>query len=82
MDKFAFLITAASIVGTCANSFQKKWCFYVWMVTNTFWCVYNFIAGQHAQAILYVFNFVMCVVGLRKWKKGEKESGAKNRDCL
>lgn len=72
MDKFAFLVTAASIVGTCANSLQKKWCFYVWMVTNAFWCVYNFIAGQYAQALLYMFNFVMCVVGIAKWK-GERE---------
>ena len=69
LDKFAFLVTAASIAGTCANSFQKKWCFWIWLCTNSFWCVYNLMAAQHAQALLYVFNFLMCIVGLKKWKE-------------
>ena len=68
MNSIAFIFTATSIVGTLANSFQKKWCFYVWMVTNTFWCIYNTVNSQYAQALLYLFNFCTCVIGIVKWK--------------
>lgn len=68
MKYIAYLVTAASIVGTIANSLQKRWCFYVWAVTNTFWMLYNAYNTPYAQSLLYVFNLVMAVVGLRKWK--------------
>lgn len=72
MKYIAYFVTAASIVGTVANSFQKRWCFWVWICTNTFWCVYNVIFGSYAQALLYAFNFAMAVVGLVKWRKNRK----------
>ena len=68
MDVIAYLITAASIVGTLANSFGKRWCFYVWLCTNAFWVIYNVTVGSYAQALLYVFNFVTSIIGLIKWK--------------
>lgn len=64
MQYIAYFVTAASIVGTVANSFQKRWCFWVWICTNTFWTVYNIISGSYAQALLYAFNFIMAVIGL------------------
>lgn len=78
MNYIAFLFTAASIVGTLANSFQKKWCFGVWICTNSFWCVYNTINGQYAQALLYVFNFITCVIGLWKWKNPNTKRNEEN----
>ncbi len=68
MGVIAYLITAASIVGTLANSFGKRWCFYVWLCTNAFWAIYNVTVGSYAQALLYVFNFVTSIIGLIKWK--------------
>ena len=68
-----YIMTAVSIVGTVANSFGKRWCFYVWAVTNTFWICYNVAIGTYAQALLYTFNLTTCVIGLYKWKgKGRK----------
>lgn len=52
-----------------ANSFQKRWCFWVWGFTNTFWCVFNIVNRSYAQAILYAFNFAMAILGLIKWRK-------------
>lgn len=71
MTVLPYIVTAASIVGTVANSLQKRWCFYVWICTNTFWCVFNVINGSYAQALLYAFNFAMAILGLVKWKKKE-----------
>ena len=69
MQYIAYFVTAASIVGTVANSYKKRWCFYVWLCTNAFWCIYNAVSGQTAQALLYVFNFIMAIVGLIQWRK-------------
>lgn len=69
MNYIAYIVTALSIVGTVANSFQKRWCFIVWAFTNSFWCVFNIINGSYAQAILYAFNLAMAF-----------GSGAKTKD--
>lgn len=71
MRYIPYIMTAFSVAGTIANSFQKKWCFWLWICTNIFWCGYNVLNTQYAQALLYVFNFVMCIVGLRKWRQSE-----------
>lgn len=73
VDSLTYCITVLSILGTIANSFQKRWCFVLWGFTNTFWCIYNLICGQYAQAILYAFNFVMAIVGFIKWKNKEAQ---------
>lgn len=82
MNRIAYLITLLSMTGTLANSFGKRWCFYVWLGTNGFWCVYNASCEQYAQALLYAFNLVTCIVGLWKWKRektGGKEMFKKRR---
>lgn len=68
MNNIAYIITGISIIGTVANSFQKRWCFYVWSGTNTFWIIYNLLNAQYAQSILYLFNLIMAIIGLIKWK--------------
>lgn len=71
MNFIPYIITAASIVGTVANSLQKRWCFYVWLCTNSFWCIYNVVNRSYAQALLYAFNFAMAILGLIKWRRNE-----------
>lgn len=73
MNYIAYIVTALSIVGTVANSFQKRWCFVVWAFTNSFWSVFNIINGSYAQTILYAFNLAMAFIGLWKWRKNEKK---------
>lgn len=75
MQYIAYFVTAASIIGTVANSLQKRWCFWVWLCTNTFWIGYNLWAGSYAQALLYVFNFAMAVVGLVQWRRKDRQKG-------
>ena len=76
MNYIAYIVTVASIVGTVANSFQKRWRFQMWGCTNTFWCVFNILSGNYAQAILYAFNFAMAVIGLVKWRQKERKEKA------
>ena len=70
MQIISYIITALSIIATVGNAFQKRWCFVVWLFTNAFWIVYDIWIGAYGQAMLYVANFIICVIGLKKWKKG------------
>lgn len=71
MEYLPYIVTAASIVGTVANSLQRRWCFCIWLCTNAFWCVYNALHRSYAQALLYAFNFTLAIIGLVRWKKKE-----------
>lgn len=73
MNYIAYIVTALSIIGTVANSYQKRWCFFIWLFTNSFWCTYNLTNGMRAQALLYLFNGVTCIIGLCKWRKRKRE---------
>jgi hypothetical protein len=52
MTHLMWLVTAASIVGTVANVYRRRWCFAVWLVTNVLWCVYDVAIGAYPQAAL------------------------------
>lgn len=69
-----YIVTAASIIGTIANVYQKRWCFVIWILTNCFWCVYDALIGQYAQAALFAVYFILAVAGLVKWGKKRKVS--------
>ena len=43
----------------------------LWIYTNIFWCGYDILNNQYAQALLYAFNFAMCIVGLCKWRQND-----------
>ena len=72
MKYLTYVIAALAIIGTAANSFQKRWCFYIWLVTNAFWCIYDFKIGAYAQAVQFVVYFMLSVNGLMQWRGGGK----------
>ena len=71
LQYIAYLATAASVVGTVANSFGKRWCFVVWGITNAFWIGYNIAYSSYAQALLYAFNLIMAVVVFISWGRNK-----------
>ena len=71
MQIIPYIITALAIIGTVGNSCKKIWGFYIWLCTNAFWCVFNVMHRSYAQAILYAVYFILAIVGIVKWKKGE-----------
>lgn len=68
-----YFVMLAAMLGTVANSFRKRWCFWIWSCTNAFWCMYNALHQDYAQMILYAFHFAMAMVGLWKWKTQERD---------
>ena len=66
---FTYLITIASIVGTIANIYKKRWCFILWLGTNFAWCVVDTYKGLYSQSILFAVYFFLAVWGLIQWQR-------------
>lgn len=77
----AYVMTGLTIAGTVGNAMRRRWCFYLWTISNAFWCVYNLTAGEHPQAVLYGFNMAMALYGLFRWDR-EERAERKARACL
>ena len=71
MTVLSWVMTGCSILGTIANSFQKFIGFIFWIIANIFWVIFNIINGIYAQAVIYAFNTIMCIIGLIAWGKKE-----------
>lgn len=71
LEVISYIVTVLTLVGTVANAFQKSWCFYLWIVTNLFWVVYNITIQQYQQAIIYSVNTIICVIGIVNWRKNK-----------
>lgn len=63
-------VTAASLIGVVANIKKKRWCFAVWLCTNSIWCVYDFWIGALAQSALFGVYVVLAIYGLWEWRNG------------
>ncbi len=66
---WTWLITVAAIVGVIANIKKKRWCFFVWTVTNGLWMVVNIIIGLYSAAFLFGVYFVLAIWGIIEWSK-------------
>jgi membrane protein implicated in regulation of membrane protease activity len=66
---WTWFLTGASLVGVVANIYRRRWCFAVWLVTNTTWAVYDFSIGATAQGVLFSVYAVLAVWGLWTWRK-------------
>lgn len=71
MTIISYVVSIITIVGTVANAFQKRWCFWIWLITNAFWIGWNIAVGEYAQSVIYVVNLTTCIIGLFKWKRNK-----------
>lgn len=67
-------VTVASLVGTVANIYKRRWCFAVWFFTNCLWTVYDLSIQAWAQAALMAVYTALAVHGWFHW--GRKPGGS------
>ena len=67
-----WIVTVASLIGTVANIYKRRWCFYVWGATNALWATYDFWIGAAAQGTLMCVYFALSIWGLYHWRAGTK----------
>jgi nicotinamide riboside transporter PnuC len=72
-----WLVTAASIVGTLANIYGRRWCFVVWMVTNILWVEYDVYKEAYPQAALMMVYALLAAWGYTKWATPSKKTNPK-----
>ena len=63
-----------SLVGNILVNYKKKLGFIIWISSNVFWIVVNFIGEMnYPQVIMYLVYAVLNVQGYINWRKGEKK---------
>jgi hypothetical protein len=66
---WTWLITLASIIGTVANIYKRRWCFWVWLFSNGSWFLIDLHAQLYSQAFLFLVYIGLSVWGLVSWSK-------------
>jgi len=69
MTYLAWLATVLSLVGVVLNIKHRRECFYVWAVTNAWWCGFDAWHGIWSQSALQGVYFCLAVWGLIEWKR-------------
>jgi hypothetical protein len=64
-----WIITGLSVIGTVLNIKKKRICFYIWLCTNSTWCIYDFVIGSFAQSALFLVYVGLAIWGIISWKK-------------
>jgi nicotinamide riboside transporter PnuC len=67
----SWIVCTIGIVGTILNVKQNKWCFALWIVSNTCLIFLNFKAAP-AQSALFTVYLATSIWGWVAWTKAEK----------
>ena len=70
LETIGTIATVLAITGVLANNRRLRWCFVVWMVSN------SLTAGIHAYAgiwSLFVRDAIFLILAVEGWKKWGKE---------
>ncbi len=63
-----------SLVGNILVNYKKKLGFVIWISSNVFWIVVNFMGDvNYPQVIMYVIYAILNVQGYINWRKSEYE---------
>jgi nicotinamide riboside transporter PnuC len=66
-----WLISLLALTGTILNAEKRRAGFYLWLITNLFWFIYDFKIGAYAQSALFFAYFLLAIRGLIVWKRKE-----------
>lgn len=69
MTVLTWVATAIAIVGSILNSCKRIEGFFLWLISNSLYVYINIKLGVIAQAILFAFNILICIMGVVQWKK-------------
>lgn len=69
MIDFMWVFTGLSIIGVVANIKKLKWCFVLWLFTNSAWCIYDYSIGAYAQSALFFVYVLLAIWGIYEWYK-------------
>lgn len=63
-----------SLLGNILVNYKKKLGFIIWISSNVFWIVVNFLGDvNYPQVIMYIVYAILNVQGYVNWRKSEYE---------
>lgn len=69
MTFLTWAATSIAIIGSLLNSCKRVEGFFFWIVSNSLYVYINLKLGIPAQAVLFLFNILICLMGIIAWKK-------------
>lgn len=83
MHMFSYIVSIIAIIGSILNIQGKKSCFVLWIFTNTFFSIHNFIINEYSQGLLFIVCGIISICGIVKWNKINKigEDSKFNASC-
>jgi nicotinamide riboside transporter PnuC len=68
----SWILTTLSVIGAIRNAQGKIDGFYIWVVSNVGWVVYDIVTNQPAQIALFSVYTLITLYGIYKWSKKKK----------
>lgn len=63
-----------SLVGNILVNYKRKLGFIIWIISNVFWIIVNFLGDvNYPQVIMYLIYVCLNVQGYINWQKSEKK---------
>jgi nicotinamide riboside transporter PnuC len=69
VEAIMWCVSGVSLVGTVANLYKRRWCFWLWIGSNTAWVAYDIHKTAYPQAALMAVYACLAVWGLWVWRK-------------
>lgn len=69
MIGFTWVLSILSIIATVANIYKKRWCFYIWALTNLSWVLVGIKTKVYAQSFMFFMYFLLAIWGIICWKR-------------
>lgn len=82
MIRIMWVVTAICLVGNVLNVKKKAACFYVWILSNVFWLVYDLDTGLYSRAVLDIVQTAFSVWGAIEWGKERRQKVKTEEDIL
>lgn len=71
MTIFSWIVAVIALAGTVLNARQRKEGFVLWIISNSFFCWFNFCIGSYAQSCLMAVYTALAIYGLIQWQKND-----------
>lgn len=66
---FTWAATAIALAGTVLNCRKMTACFYLWLVANAAWFIYDMACGLYSRAVLDTVQFILACYGIYEWRR-------------
>jgi len=63
-----WLVALVTLTGAILNVYRKRYCFVLWMFTNIYWLIHNYLIMEYAQSALAIVFLSLSIFGWIKWK--------------